>query len=200
MNPATAEIIEQFKAGNQRYRDACIENHNFPEEFSHLQRDHPEPKAMVFTCMDSRIAPELIFDVHMGELFDARVAGNVVSPDIITSMKLACMVAHTQLIIVMGHTDCTAVSSAIDEIQLGSFTGLLAQIQPSIAASRDLHPDLEASSANPDFVNAVARDNITRNLQRIRDFSPLLRQREASGELSLIPCLYHVETGEAEFF
>ena len=200
MNSEALEIIEQFKAGNQRYREGCIENHNFPEEFSHLQQDHPEPKAMVFTCMDSRIAPELIFDVHMGELFDARVAGNVVSPDIITSMKLACMVAHTRLIIVMGHTDCKAVSSAIDEIQLGSFTGLLAQIQPSIAASRDKHPEMEACSSNPEFVNTVARDNITRNIQRIRDFSPILRQREESEELSLVPCLYHVETGEAEFF
>ncbi|MEM1157731.1 MAG: carbonic anhydrase [Verrucomicrobiota bacterium] len=200
MTSEAETIIGQFQAGNERYRKGCIENHNFPEEFSHLQEVKAQPKAMVLTCMDSRIAPELIFDVHLGEIFDARVAGNIVNPDIIASMKLACLVANTRLIIVMGHTDCKAISSAIDEIQLGSFTGLLTQIQPSIAASRDHHPELEATSSNPNFVNVVARDNITRNIQRIRDFSPLLRQREEAGELSLVPCLYHVETGEAEFF
>lgn len=200
MTSEAAAILEQFKAGNDRYRKGCIENHNFPAEFGHLQGGNVQPKAMVFTCMDSRIAPELIFDVHLGEIFDARVAGNIVNPDIIASMKLACLVANTKIIIVMGHTDCKAIISAINEIQLGSFTGLLDQIQPSIAASRGLKPPLDPCSSNPEFVTAVSRDNITRNIQRIRDFSPLLRQREDAGEITLIPCLYHVETGEAEFF
>ncbi len=198
MTSEASEIIAQYKAGNERYRKGTVENHSFPAEFSHTQIS-PQPHAMVLTCMDSRIAPELIFDVHLGEFFDARVAGNIVNQDIISSMKLACMVSTAKVIIVMGHTDCKAIISAINEIKLGSFTGLLDQFTPSIEASRCDHETGTCHAENSEFVTDVARRNVLLNIQRIRTLSPLLREREEAGQLALVGCLYHVETGEAEF-
>jgi carbonic anhydrase len=198
MTSEAAAILEQYKAGNVRYRNGAIENHSFPSEFGRTQVT-PQPKAMVLTCMDSRIAPELIFDVHLGEFFDARVAGNVVNQDIIASMKLACMVSTAKVIIVMGHTDCKAIISGINEIKLGSFTGLLDEFKPCIEASKAAFGNKHCTMENEKFVTDVSRRNIIRNIGRIRSLSPLLRERESAGKLALVGCLYHVETGEAEF-
>lgn len=195
MSPEAESIIAGLKKGNERYVNGRMESHDFVKEIR-LSSAAPTPRAMVLTCMDSRVAPELIFDTHLGELFDARIAGNVVSDDIISSMKLACLVATARVIVVMGHTGCKAIGSAIDEIRLGSFTGLLDKLRPAInAVSKDISP---RTSDNPEFVNAVARENVHINLQRIRDLSPLLREKEEQGDLALVGCLYHVESGIAE--
>lgn len=195
MPPEAESIIARLQEGNRRYVTGRMESHDFIKEIR-LSSADPVPQAMVLTCMDSRVAPELIFDTHLGELFDARIAGNVVSDDIISSMKLACLVATAKVIIVMGHTGCKAIASAIDEIRLGSYTGLLDKLRPAIQATP---PDIKPrSSDNPEFVNQVARENVHINLQRIRDLSPLLREREEKGDLALVGCLYHVESGVAE--
>lgn len=195
MSPEAQSIIQHLKEGNERYVSGRMESHDYVKEIR-LSSASAKPKAMVLTCMDSRVAPELIFDTHLGELFDARVAGNVVSDDIISSMKLACLVATARVIIVMGHTGCKAICSAIQEIRLGSFTGLLDKLHPAIdAVPGELAP---RTADNPDFLNAVARANVHINIKRIRDLSPLLREKEEQGDLALVGCLYHVESGVAE--
>ena len=91
------------------------------------------PFAAVVGCIDSRVPPELVFDQRIGDIFAARVAGNIVNDDILGSLEFATQLAGARLIVVLGHSECGAVKGAVDDAKLGHLTGLLAQIRPALA-------------------------------------------------------------------
>ena len=90
---------------------------------------------MILSCIDSRAPAEMILDLGIGDVFNARVAGNIENDDILGSMEFACKVAGAKVMLVMGHTVCGAIKGAIDNVQLGNLTGLLAKIRPSVEAT-----------------------------------------------------------------
>src|SRR4029079_7917123 len=92
------------------------------------------PYAVVLSCVDSRQPVEMIFDQGIGDLFNARVAGNVLNDDILGSLEFACKASGAKLIVVVGHTNCGAIKGAVDKVELGHLTGLLGRIKPAIAA------------------------------------------------------------------
>ena len=92
------------------------------------------PFAAIVGCIDSRVPPELVFDQRIGDVFCARIAGNFVNTDIIGSLEYSAKVAGAKAIVVLGHVDCGAIKSAIDNVQLGNITALLANIKPGVAA------------------------------------------------------------------
>ena len=129
-------------------------------------------------CVDSRVPAEIVFDAGIGDIFTGRVAGNVVNDDMLGSMEFACAVSGAKLVLVLGHTACGAVKGAIDDVVLGSLTGLLARIKPALAATKF---DGERSSKNASYVDAVARTNIVLNVAEIRRRSPVLESLEKKG-------------------
>ena len=157
------------------------------------------PFAAIVGCIDSRVSPELVFDQGIGDVFSARIAGNIVNEDIIGSLEFACKVAGSKLIVVLGHERCGAVMGACDDVQLGQLTGLLGKIKPAIAATTSPAEADQRTAANRDFVHNVAVQNVYLTTAKVLADSDVLREMEAAGEISVVGAMYDVETGRVTF-
>ena len=189
-------VIQRLKEGNKRF----MSNNLTLRDHSALVRDATQgqyPKAVILSCLDSRIPVEDVFDKGIGDLFIARVAGNFVNEDLLGSMEFGCKVSGAKLILVLGHESCGAVKSAIDNVKLGNITAMLSKIKPAIAKSQDFEG--EKKSKNPDFVEYVAKNNVLQTIETIRVKSPILKEMEEKGEIKIIGGYYDLHTGEVAF-
>lgn len=156
------------------------------------------PLAVVLSCLDSRQPIEIVFDQAIGDIFSARIAGNVLNDDIVGSMEFACKVSGAKMIAVVGHSSCGAIKGAIDRVELGSLTGLLARIQPAVdSVAKEGQP---RNSKNDAFVQSVAEANVRLVMQQIRERSPVLREMLDAGTVGLAGGMYDLSTGEVRFF
>jgi carbonic anhydrase len=169
------EIIQEMKAGNERFRSGKPRHRDLMSEAKATARGQ-YPAAIVFGCVDSRAPAELVLDFGIGDIFSGRVAGNIADEDIMGSMEFACKVAGSKVVVVMGHTACGAIKGAIDGVQLGNLTALLAKIRPAIEATKYKG---ERTAKNDAFVDAVARENVSLTITNIRERSPVLRELES---------------------
>jgi carbonic anhydrase len=190
-----AEVIQQMKAGNERFRSGKPQHRDLMREARATAKGQ-YPAAIVFSCVDSRAPAELILDFGIGEIFSGRVAGNVADEDILGSMEFACKVAGSKVVLVMGHTACGAIKGAIDGVQLGNLTALLAKIHPAIDATEYTG---ERTAKNYAFVDAVARQNVSLTIAKIRENSPVLHELESSGAIKIAGSMYNLETGVVDF-
>ncbi len=138
----------------------------------------------------------MILDFGIGDIFSGRVAGNVADEDTLGSMEFACKVAGSKVVLVMGNTGCGAIKGAIDGVQLGNLTALLAKIRPAVAATNYTG---ERSSKNYAFVDVVARKNVSLTIANIREKSHVLRDLESIGSIETAGAMYNLETGIVEF-
>lgn len=190
-----AQIIDELKKGNERFRTGKMAARNYLAE-KRSSAAGQYPAAVVLGCVDSRVPAEIVFDTGIGDTFNGRVAGNVVNDDMLGSMEFACAAAGAKAILVLGHTSCGAVKGAIDDVVLGNLTGLLARIKPAIPATKF---DGEKSSKNASYVDAVARTNVTLGLAEIRRRSPILADLEKKGNIKITGAMYDLATGVVEF-
>jgi carbonic anhydrase len=191
------QIIEAMKLGNERFRRG---QRSRQEEYLAQQRASAKgqyPAAVILSCIDSRAPAEMIMDLGIGDVFNARVAGNVANDDILGSMEFACQVAGAKVILVMGHTACGAIKGAIDRVQLGNLTGLLAKIQPAVDATSYQG---ERSAKNYAFVDAVARKNVELTMAEIHSRSTVIAALETKGAVKIAGAMYNLETAEVGFF
>jgi carbonic anhydrase len=194
------EIIGRLKKGNENFV-----NNNL------TRRDHSEqrrkatigqyPKAIVLSCVDSRVPVEDVFDLGIGDIFVARVAGNIENRDIVGSMEFASAVAGSKVIIVMGHTACGAVKHAIDNtdaasMNMNALNDLLNEIKPSVELTEK---NGEVSSKNVSFTNNVISNNALKTVDDIRKMSPVLSSLEEEGKINIIAAVYDMETGKVNF-
>ena len=138
-----------------------------------------------------------MFDQGLGNLFNAHIAGNIANADLVGSMGLVCAVAGAKLVLGMGRTSCGGVKGACDHVQLGNLTGLLDKIQPAIQAVRGVPG--ERDSNNREFVEAVSEANVRLTVARIHELIPILRDLESAGKIQIVGCIYHLDTGRAQF-
>lgn len=191
------QAINLLKTGNQRF----IKNKSLKRELLKQIEETAEgqyPFAAVVSCIDSRIPTEVVFDQGIGDIFNARVAGNIVNEDILGSLEFACKISGSKAIVVMGHTSCGAVKGACDNAKLGNLTQMLDKIKPAI----ELTPtaDNEArDSNNDDFVNMVASKNVELTIQNIKKKSEVLNNMHQLGEIAIIGAMYDVNTGKITF-
>jgi len=150
------------------------------------------PFAAVLGCMDSRAPAEILFDQGLGDVFSVRVAGNVVNDDELGSLEYAVKVG-TKLIVVLGHTSCGAVKGAIDNVQFGNLTGLLAKIKPAVAAASC------NSSKDEACVTKVAEENVRQSMKAIREKSQFIAKNVDEGKVDLVGGMYDVATGKVTF-
>ncbi|NNF01708.1 MAG: carbonic anhydrase [Bacteroidia bacterium] len=185
-------VIKSFKEGNQRYmkNDLTARDHSKQVRKSVLAQ---YPKAIVLSCVDSRVPVEDVFDKGIGDIFVARVAGNFVNEDILGSMEFACKVSGSKLILVMGHEHCGAVKAAIDDVKLGNITPMLAKIRPSVEM---VDYDGERNSKNQEFVHKVSESNVRNTIENIRSGSPILKEMEDNGEIKIVGAIYDMDNGE----
>ncbi len=189
-------IIELAKIGNQRFVSGQPIQRNYERDI-HDTKKAQYPAAIVLSCIDSRAPAEIIFDAGIGNIFNARVAGNVADPDMAGSMEFACKVSGSKLVLVMGHTNCGAVKGAIDKVQLGNLTQLLERIYPAVEAMSNFAG--EKSSKNLEYVDAVAAKNVQLTVQDIRKISPILAELEQQKKIMIVGAMYSVKTGKVDF-
>ena len=190
-----AEIIEELKKGNQRFRSGKMTSRDYIKE-QRSTASGQYPAAVVLGCIDSRVPAEIVFDIGIGDTFNARVAGNVANDDLLGSMEFACAVAGAKVVLVLGHSACGAIKGAIDDVVLGNLTGLLARIKPAIPATKF---EGDKSSKNPAYVDAVAKTNVELTLDSIRRRSPVLADLEKKGSIKITGAMYDLANGTAEF-
>ncbi len=190
-----AAVVEMLLAGNARFASGEVTLRNHVAQVRRAAMDQ-FPKAIVLSCVDSRVPVEDVFDRGIGDIFVARVAGNFVNTDMLGSMEFACKVAGAKLVLVLGHESCGAVKGAIDQVQLGHITGMVANIRPAVEALADFPG--ERTSSNADFVTTVARRNVSLTLGRIRQESSLLAEMEQNGEIHIVGGMYGMQSGRVE--
>jgi carbonic anhydrase len=133
---AAPQALEKLKAGNVRWQSKMQER-NWSEEREETARCGQHPFAIVLSCMDSRVPPELIFDRGLGEIFVVRVAGPVLNRDELASLEYALVKKHVKLVLVLGHTDCGAVRGAVDRESGRYLPELFRKIEPAITFVSD---------------------------------------------------------------
>ncbi|MGS2763499.1 carbonic anhydrase family protein [Sinomicrobium sp. M5D2P9] len=190
------KALEFLKEGNQRFIRNLRANRDLLEQVN-ATKNGQFPFAVILSCIDSRTSAELIFDQGLGDIFSARVAGNIINEDILGSMEYSCKVAGSKLIVVLGHSKCGAVTSACKGVKLGNITALLSKMQDSIAEVGREKPDADTGSS--DFVEAVAHHNVVHTMDEILKRSPVLNEMFEAGEIGIAGCYYDVESGEVEF-
>lgn len=190
--------IALLKEGNRRFIENKKADRNLLEQVGDTVSGQ-YPFATILSCIDSRVSAELIFDQGVGDIFSARVAGNIVNEDILGSIEFACKLAGTKVVVILGHTACGAVKGACDDAKLGNLTILLHKIKPAVRAiSEPSDPSLR-NSKNLDFVDNVARKNVQLTIDDTRSLSPVLKEMEDYGEIKIVGAMYDIKNGEVTF-
>ena len=193
------EALNTLKEGNQRFQNNIKANRNLSEQVSDTSSGQ-YPFATILSCIDSRVSSELIFDQGIGDIFSARVAGNFVNEDILGSMEFACKLAGTKAIVVLGHTACGAIKGACDDAKLGNLTGLLNKLKPAVNAVLEPREASLRNSSNMNFVNEVSDKNVHMTIDNIRNQSPILKEMEDKGEITIVGAMYDIADGSVTFY
>jgi len=191
-----SKAVEILKGGNARFVNNLKSNRDLLQQVNQTS-DGQHPFAIVFSCIDSRTSAELIFDQGLGDVFSCRIAGNVISEDILGSMEFACKVAGAKLIVVLGHTGCGAIQGACDGVKMGNLTGLVDKILPAVRAEKTIIEN--RNSQNHHFVNRVAAINVTLAMRQIVKKSSILSEMVSNGEIAIVGGMYDVGNGLVNF-
>lgn len=190
------DAIEFLKQGNDRF----VAGHSINCDLMRQVKDtaaHQSPFAAIVGCIDSRVPPEIIFDQRIGDVFCARVAGNFVNDDILGSLEYATEVAGAKAIVILGHSSCGAIKSAVDDVKLGHITNMLSHINPAIAKLDN--SDGARSSSNHKLVQKVAEENARLTAESLIQRSPILMKRYQAGDLVITSAMHDVNTGKVDW-
>lgn len=188
--------VNILKAGNRRFADGTPLSRDALLAAKETAAGQ-FPFASILSCIDSRVPVELIFDQNVGDVFVARVAGNVVDSDVLGSLEYASKAAGARVIVVLGHLDCGAVKGACDHVKMGNLTALLDKIQPAV---NSVPTSGERDSRNRRFVDDVIRANVELAMRDIRAKSPILKEMEQSGAIRIVGGVYDVASGRVAWF
>lgn len=188
--------LELLKEGNKRFVEGRMMHRDLRAQIKETSEGQ-YPFATVLSCQDSRTSSDLLFDLHKGDAFSLRIAGNIVNEDILGGMEFGSKVAGSKLIAVVGHSKCGAIYGACDNVKMGNLTGLLDKIKPAIAeVPMSITP---RDSKNPKFIDAVTEANVRYQMRQIKEKSPILKQMIEKGEVGLVGGIYDISTGKVRF-
>lgn len=183
------EILSRLKLGNEQFVNDQLKSANQDSKRRETQTKGQQPIAIVLSCADSRVVPELIFDTGIGELFIVRVAGNVANTSSLASMEYAVAHLGTPLIVVLGHQSCGAVTAAVQGGDNGpNLNHLLEHIKPAIKQSLD-----------PQAIDEVTRKNAELTVKLISKDSEIINKAVEDGKVKVLPAYYHLDNGKVEF-
>jgi carbonic anhydrase len=187
--------LNYLKEGNERFVKNLRANRNLLEQANNTA-DGQFPFAVILSCIDSRTSAELVFDQGLGDIFSARVAGNIVNEDILGSMEYSCKVAGSKLVVVIGHSKCGAITAACQHVEMGNITALLNKVKPAIDKVTPTVDDITSNIS----VQKVADENVKVAINEIRNKSEILAEMEKNGEIKIVGGMYNLENGKVEFF
>jgi carbonic anhydrase len=189
---SATQALDRLKEGNARFVAGRPIHCNTQTQVK-LTAAGQAPFAAVLACMDSRTAPELVFDQRLGDIFVVRVAGNFVNTDILGSLEYATDVVGAKLIVVLGHSDCGAVKGAIDRVKLGNLTAALENIQPAVAEVTAA--DGAANSKDKKFVQKVGERNAQDAAGQLITRSKVLSSLVDAHKLTIVAGMDDLSTG-----
>lgn len=187
------QALQQLLAGNQRYVEAHLSHpHLTTERRAEVARGQ-HPFAMVFSCVDSRVPPELVFDQGLGDLFVIRTAGHVLDQAAFGSIEFGAAELGIQLLVVLGHERCGAVAATIAALDKrtaapGHIGALVTGITPAVE---------QAQAQAGDLVHNTVRANVALTVRALAT-SPILSQAMAQGQLKIVGACYNLDTGNVE--
>jgi carbonic anhydrase len=186
------EALKRLMAGNARYAAGETECKDY--SLGRAERASAQyPIVAVLSCSDSRVSPELLFEQGPGDIFVVRVAGNFVNPDGLASMEYAVKILGVPLLMVLGHSNCGAVSAAVkvvtEHAELpGHLPELVQSIEPAVIAAHDKH--------TPDLVAAAIDENVRLNVKRLIDDTPIIADALAAKKIAVSGGVYDIATGK----
>jgi carbonic anhydrase len=189
------DAIRLLKEGNKRFIQNLKLNRNLLQQANET-RDSQHPFAVIISCMDSRTSAELIFDQGLGDIFSIRIAGNVVTEEILGSAEFGCKVVGAKVIVVLGHSKCGAIKGAIDDVDLGHLHSITRKIQRCIPTADTTFKSMAPS----DQMAFVTKANVQSAIEEIRSKSSILSGLQAEGKLAIIGGVYDISAGVIEFF
>jgi len=191
------EAARILKEGNGRYIDGKPRHpHQDRERRALTAGQGQHPLAAVLTCSDSRVPPEIIFDQGIGDIFVVRVAGNVAAIDEIGSIEYAVDHLAAPLVMVLGHTQCGAVTAVVDGDKLPpNVAALVEPIKPAVEKAREDHPD----AAKDVLLNAAIKDNIWQAIADMLGASPIIRDKIKDGRVRVVAALYEIDSGQVQW-
>lgn len=205
MRPKTGlEALELLKEGNARYVDSLSNTDPAMQRRPELIRDQ-DPVAIILGCSDARVPVEIVFDQGLGDLFVIRVAGNIVAPSQIGSIEFAAEKFNTQLVVVLGHSNCGAVTACVDALinpeqnYSPNLQSIVDRIRPSVYNLHELAtangPDVDAK----ELLDRSIRANVRMSVSQLKHGSRALEDLTQSGELLIVGAEYNIETGKVRF-
>lgn len=185
-------ILDDLMAGNERYLNNNLTSRDLPAQVK-ATTNGQFPKAIILSCVDSRVPVEMAFDQGIGDVFVARVAGNAENEDILGSIEYAVGVAGSKLIMVLGHESCGAVKSAIDKLDVGSANvdHLLGQIEPAIEMVAG-----ERNSRDKTYLSNVIHTNVNMTVEDIKKRSQIVNQMVDAGKVKVVGAYYSLKDGK----
>lgn len=188
---APDEALALMMEGNRRYLDESVAPRDYSASGIAKVEEHA-PIAAILGCGDARVGAELIFDRGPGDLFMVRVAGNFLSDYGLASMEYCVAFLNVPLLMVLGHTHCGAVTSAIRVVQdqeevPGRIFVLIDAIEPSVLHARMRNPD--------DLLRAATEENVRRQVRRLRTISPVISAAREAGSVKVVGAIYDMDTG-----
>ena len=183
------EIIRRLKSGNLNFINNKLSGKNQDSKRRLSQVQGQSPMAVIISCADSRVVPELIFDTGIGELFVIRVAGNIANISTIASAEYAVAHLDTKVIIVLSHESCGAVNAAVGKnTESDNLIHLLKHISPAIKQAEE-----------GDSVNDISKINAVQTAKDLSNNSEIINSAVSEKGLEIIPAYYKLESGEVEF-
>ncbi len=188
------DALNKLTNGNKRFVSCNLGQKDVSDTRRKELVDGQHPFAIVVTCSDSRVSPEIVFDEGLGDIFVVRVAGNVLDPTALGSIEYAAEHLHTPLLILMGHDKCGAVAAAMDangEAE-GNIGVILKKIMPAVKKAK------AKGGSKDEMLNMAIRENVSLSYNAIRKQSPVLKHLIDKGELKVVAGIYHLASGEVE--
>ena len=187
------EAIARLKAGNERFAAGRSINCDLMAQVKQTASNQ-SPFAAIVGCIDSRVPPELVFDLNIGDAFCSRVAGNIVNTDIIGSIEYSTKVEGAKAIVILGHKSCGAIKAAVDNVELGNITALLKNFAPALATLTAA--DGPRDSKNDPLVQKVAEANARLTAALLLNRSPVIKEMIDGGQLKIAAAMHDITTGK----
>jgi carbonic anhydrase len=197
---AAKEALNKLKEGNKRFVSGSPLLESLANSDRRIQlQSGQEPFAIILGCSDSRVPSEIVFDFSLGHLFVVRVAGNIVAPSQLGSIEYATSKFGTRLVVVMGHSDCGAVSATIDQLSQSKETrspnlsSIVNRLQPAV------EPLMNSGLDEEELLNSAVRANILQSVDQLRFGSEILSGQIDSEGLEIVGAQYSLSTGKVNF-
>ncbi|HXD20639.1 MAG TPA: carbonic anhydrase [Vicinamibacterales bacterium] len=189
--PSAADVLAELKAGNEHH---ATKHYQHPHQTAARQRElttTQHPHATILSCADSRVAPEIVFDQGLGDLFDVRVAGNIAGDAEIASIEYAADHLGVPVLVVLGHQRCGAVTAAAEPGEApGHLPVLIAAIRPAVEQARGMPGDT---------IDNAVRINVENVVRQLTGSQPVLAGLTAAGRLQVVGAVYSLDTGKIEW-